>query len=216
MTRVCSRFMPNFVEGLVANQHQAAAGGLVAPLRAAHLHGLAGDHGGGGAANVHRVGVHDPGHGLLVGAQIGRGNIALGAEPLAQFRGVTAGDAFEFAPGKLRRIANDAALGAAKGDIDHGAFPGHLAGQRADFVQRHVGRESDAALARPAHQRMLHAIADEHFEVAAIEHHRNVDGDLLVGIAHEAVDALFEAQFLGGDFKARLGRLVNVHLLVGR
>ena len=82
---------------------KAAAGGGVASLRAAHLDGLAGDDGGGGAAGVHGVGVHDPGHGLLVGAQIGRGNVAFGTKPIAQFGGIAARDAFEFAAGKLRR-----------------------------------------------------------------------------------------------------------------
>ena len=90
-------------ERLVADQHQAAAGGFVAAVRAAHLDRLAGDHGGGGAAHVHGVGVHDPGHGLLVGAQVGRGNVALRAEPLAQLRGVAARDAFEFAARELGR-----------------------------------------------------------------------------------------------------------------
>jgi len=35
---------------------------------------------------LHRIGVHDPGHGLLVGSEIGRGHVALGAEPLDEFR----------------------------------------------------------------------------------------------------------------------------------
>ena len=196
-----------FRQRLVAGDHQAAAGGCVASLRAAHLDGLAGDDSGRGAAHVHGVGVHDPGHGLLVGAEVGRGNVALGPKPLAQFGGVAARDAFEFASGELRGIADDAALGAAEGNVHHRAFPGHLAGQRAHFVQRHIGRETDAALARPAHQRMMHAITDEDFQPPVIERHGNVDGDLLVGIAHEAVNAVFETQLFGGDFKARFGRM---------
>ena len=214
MTRVLIALHAEFCERLVADDHQAAAGGLAAALRAAHLNRLAGDHGGGGAPHVHRVGVHDPGHDLLVGAQVRRRNVALGTEPLDQFGCVAPRDAFEFAAREFGGIADDAALGSAEGNIHDGAFPGHLAGQGAHFVERHVGRKTNAALARPAHQRVMHAITDENFELSAIERHRDVHGDLFVGIAHEAVDALFQAQLFGGNFKARFGRFVDVEFVV--
>ena len=50
-----------------------------------------------GVPHVHRVGVHDPGHGLLVGAEIGRGHVALGAEPFDQFSRIAARDALQLA-----------------------------------------------------------------------------------------------------------------------
>ena len=61
---------------------------------------------------------------------------------------------------------------------------------------------------------MMHAVADEHFEVAVIEHHRNVNGDFLVRIFQEAVQTFFEAQFSRGGFKARIGGFVNVEFVV--
>src|SRR6266851_6014975 len=50
----------------IAANHHAAAGGFFPSARAAQLDGLASHHGGGGLAEVHRVSVHDPGHGRLV------------------------------------------------------------------------------------------------------------------------------------------------------
>ena len=61
---------------------------------------------------------------------------------------------------------------------------------------------------------MMHAVTDEHFEVAVIEHHRNVNGDFLVRIFQEAVQTLFEAQFSRGGFKARIGGFVNIEFVV--
>ena len=77
------------------------------------------------------------------------------------------------------RIADHAALGAAERNVHHRAFPGHPRCQRAHFVQRHVGREADAALGRPARQRMLHPVAGEHLDASIVQLHRNVYGDLL-------------------------------------
>ena len=51
-------------------------------------------------------------------------------------------------------------------------------------------------------------------EAAAIEQHRNVDGDLFIGIAHEAVQAIFQTQHFCGDLEARRRRLVNVQFIV--
>ena len=109
--------------------------------------------------HVHGVGVHHPCHGLLVGVDVGRGNVFFRADEFDQLGGVAAGHALQFAARHLLGIADDAALGAAKGNIDHGAFPGHPTGQRAHFVQRHVRRIAHAALGRAARNGMLHPVA---------------------------------------------------------
>ena len=69
-------------------------------------------------------------------------------------------------------IADDAALGAAEGDVDDRALPGHPGGQRAHFVERDVGRVADAALGRAARDGVLHAIAGEDFQAAVVELNR--------------------------------------------
>ena len=128
----------------------AAAGGLNAAARAADVERLAGDHAGDGLAHVHGVGVHDPGHGLLVGVHVGRGNVLLRSDEVDDLRGVAAGHALQFALAHCFGIADDAALGAAEGNVDDGALPGHPTGQGAHFVERDVGRVANAALGRAA------------------------------------------------------------------
>ena len=157
--------MPRCLRASSQTTDDAAAGGLAASARAADVDGLAGDDGGDGLAHVHGVGVHDPGHGLLVGVHVGRGNVFFRADEFDQFGGVAAGHALEFALGHLVGVADDAALGAAEGDVDDGALPGHPAGQGADFVEGDVGGVADAALGGAAGDGVLHAVAGEDFEV---------------------------------------------------
>ena len=109
-------------------------------------------------------------------------------------RRVAARDALQFAVRKQVGIADHAALGAAERDVDHRALPRHPRSQRAHFVERHVGRVANAALARAARDRMLHAIAGEHFEPPVVELHRNVDGDLARRRAQHFLHAVVEAQ----------------------
>ena len=198
-------------EGFVAAHQHAAASGFLAAARAAQLDGLAGHDGGGGLVDVHGKGVHDPGHGLLVGAHIRRGHILLRAQPVGQLRGVAAGEALEFAFGHFAGVTDDAALGSAEGNVDDRALPGHPGGQGAHFVERNVGSEADAALARAAHRGVQNAVADEHFELAVVHPHGDVQGDLLAGMFQIAVEALLESEFLRGHFEARFRILVNVH-----
>ena len=61
---------------------------------------------------------------------------------------------------------------AAERNVDDRAFPGHPGRQGANFIERHVGGESDAAFRRSAGDGMLDAIAGEDFEAAVIELHR--------------------------------------------
>ena len=126
-------------QALVADHHHAAAGGFNPPARAADVERLARHHAGHRLPHVHGVGVHDPRHGLLVGVHVGRGHILLRPDELDDLRGVPARHALQFALAHLLRVADHAALGAAKGDVHHRAFPRHPTGQRAHFVQGQSG-----------------------------------------------------------------------------
>ena len=84
-------------QALVADHHHAAPGSLNTAARAADVERLAGDDAGDGAAHVHGVGVHDPGHGLLVGIHVGRGNVFFRPDEVDDLRGVAPGHALEFA-----------------------------------------------------------------------------------------------------------------------
>ena len=65
------------------------------------LTGFARDNGGDAVAGLHGIGVHEPGHDLAVGADVGRGDVAVGADEQADLGRVAPGQVFEFAPGKL-------------------------------------------------------------------------------------------------------------------
>src|SRR5271167_2286390 len=203
-----------FSQRIVAAHHQAAASGFAATLGAAELQRLAGDDGSGGLAGVHGIGVHNPGHGLLVGADVRGRNVALGTKPFAEFGGVAASNAFEFVFGKLGRIADDAALGAAEGNVDHGAFPGHPGGEGADFVDGDVGIEADTALAWATNGGVQDTVTSENLDLATVHADGDVNRDFLAGILQVAVDTVFEAEFLRGGFEARLSRLVNVQFIL--
>ena len=64
---------PQLVDRAVAADHQSAAGGFPAPLRAAQLERFSGDNCRGRLPDVHGIGVHHPGHNLFVCADIGAG-----------------------------------------------------------------------------------------------------------------------------------------------
>ena len=120
-------------------------------------------------ADHHRVGVHHPGHGLRVGVDVRRGNVALRTDHGKNFGGVAARHALQLAVRHALGIADHAALGAAVGNIDGGGLPGHPGGQRFHFVQSEIGMEADAALGRAAGDVVLHAIAGKHFDLAVVE-----------------------------------------------
>ena len=179
-------------DGFVAADGDAAAGGFLASSGAAEVDGLAGDDGGGGLADVHGVGVHDPGHGLLVGVHVGRGDVFFRADEGDEFGGVAAGHALELALGHVFGVADDATLGSAEGDVDDGALPGHPAGEGADFVERDVGRVADASLGGAAGLGVLDAVTGEDLDGAVIHGDGDVDDDFAGGIAEDLPDALVE------------------------
>ncbi len=200
-----------FVEGFVAADHHAATSGFASSAGAAEFDGLAGDDGSGGFADVHRISVHDPRHGLLVRADVRGGNVALRTKPVGKFGCVTASEAFQFASRKFARIANDAAFGAAEWNIHHRALPSHPCGERAHFVDRNIGSKANAAFARAPHGGMKNAIPDEDLELTVVHANRNVEGDFFFGIFEIAVETLLESQLLRGYFEARFRVLVDIH-----
>src|SRR5208337_4347244 len=59
-----------FLDRLIANHENATPGSLTAPARSANVDRFAGHDGGHGLASMHGIGVHHPGHDLLVGVDI--------------------------------------------------------------------------------------------------------------------------------------------------
>ena len=112
------------------------------------------------------------------------------------------------------RIANHAALGPTKRNVDHGAFPGHPTGQSADFIKRDVGRIADAALSWPARNRVLHPKSGEHLEMAVIHLDRNINREFAVGITQTPPQSVIEVELLGSQVKARPLRFPWIAFLV--
>ena len=199
------------MDGFIDANHHATSGGFAAATGTAKLNGLASDDGRGGLAGVHGVGVHDPSHGLLVGANVRCRDIALGTEPVRKLRSVAAGEALEFVARHFAGIADDATLGAAEGNVNDRAFPGHPGGEGADFVEGDIGCEADAAFAGTADGGVQDAIADENFQLSIVHANGNVQSDFFIGIFKIAIDALLQTELIGGYFKTRLGVLVYIH-----
>ena len=101
--------------------------------------------------DLHRVGVHHPGHRLLVRGHVRRRDVLLRADDRQQLRGEAAGDLLQLVRREVMRVAAEAALGAAVGQPQERALPGHPHRQRGAFAERDLGVVADAALRRPEH-----------------------------------------------------------------
>src|SRR5215472_2446797 len=176
-TRAVPRHL-EFLQGFVADDHDAAACGFTAAARPANVDRLAGDNSRHRLPHVHGIGVHHPGHGLFVRVDIGCGYIFLGAEEFDQLRGVAARQLLQFGERQFFGINNNASLGTAEGNVDYGAFPRHPAGKSAHLVEGDVGRVAHAALGRSAGNGMLYAETGEDFEGPVVHRHRDVNDDL--------------------------------------
>ena len=200
--------------GLAADEHQAATRGLDTPARPPEREGLAGDDGGHGVPRVHRVRVHDPGHRLRIGAHVRRLNVLLGPELVHQLGGVAARDPFQLSTGKHGRVADDAPLGAAEGDVDDRALPCHPRREGPNLVERHVLVEADAPFAGPACDVVEDTVADEDLDPAVVHGDRDRNLGLAHGLAQHLVEARIEAELLRGHIEPRhhlLERVGRVH-----
>src|SRR5215831_15154040 len=191
-------------KSLLGDDHAAAARSLRAAAGAAEIDGLSGDDGGLGVAGVHGIGVHDPGHGLLVGVDVGSRDVDLGTDELEQLGGVAAGDFFELGRRQDARIADDASLGSAEGNVGDSAFPGHPGGEGADFIESYVRSVPDSAFCRTPRDGVLDAKAREQFDAAVVKLDGNVDDDLAGGRAENLLHPLIDAKARGRFVKARL------------
>ena len=95
--RVCAGRCPRTRHASRSGVEAAARRRLAAPLRAAERDGLARHHAQLGVAAHHRDGVHDPRHRLLVGVDVGRGDVAVGADDGRDLEGVAARQTLQLA-----------------------------------------------------------------------------------------------------------------------
>src|SRR5581483_7362015 len=79
------------VHGAFNQVHDAAPGGFAAPFGSAERYRLASHNFADAIALVHRIGVHEPGHHLLVGAHVGSHDVGMRTDKGNHFLHVTAG-----------------------------------------------------------------------------------------------------------------------------
>jgi hypothetical protein len=194
---------------------RALGRGFVTALRPAERDRFAGDHGRDRVARVHGVRVHHPGHGLGVGVDVGRGDVALGADQDADLGREAARQAFDLAQAQLLGIDDDAALAAPEGDAHDGALPGHPHGQGLHLVDGDVLVVADAALGWTSAKVVLDAVAGEDLHAAVVHLHREVDRQLALALAQDPPQSRSEIEALGCQIELALGDVPGVDRLRG-
>ena len=177
------------------------AGRLAPPERSAGADRLAGHDFRHGDPLVHRVGVHEPGHHLLVGAHIRRHHVDARPNEGDHLLHVAAGEVFELSHRQRVRIDCDAALAAAVRQIGERAFPAHPDRQRGDLADVDVRGESRAALGGTERQVVLDAVADEDPLAAVVHVDRAGDDDGALRIEEPVPVVLRNAQMIGDDME---------------
>ena len=186
---------------LTRADHDAASGRLTPTLGSSQRDGLAGDDGRFGAADVHGIGVHHPGHDLFVRVDVRCGNVLVGSDRVDDFGDVPAGERLELALRHPRRIADDAALAAPKRDVGDSALPRHPRRERRHFVETDVRVVPDASLRGTQRDVVLHAVAGEDFDFAVVHLHGTRHGDLTFGPRQDAPDTRLEIEDACGSIE---------------
>ena len=177
------------------------AGRLTPAERAARTDRLAGDDLRHGDPLVHRIGVHEPRHHLLVGAHVGRHDVDPRADERDHLLHVAARHVLQFARRKRRRVDRHAALAAAIRQFGEGAFPAHPDRQRRDFAEVDVGPKTRAALGRAERQVMLNAEALKNRGAAVIPMDRHRDDDGALGQQQPVALVERDVEMVGDDME---------------
>ena len=193
--------------GLPGDDHDPSAGGVAPPHRASDHDGLARDHGRHRIAPMHAVGVHDPGHDLGVGPDVGRGDIALGAHEGAHLARVPPGQPLQFVARELSRVARDAAFGAPEGKMHERRLPGHPHRERPNLVEPHLRAVADPSLGRAEHRAVVDPVSREEADRAVVHRDREMYDEFAVRSGQVFADAALEREMVGGGLE-----LVHRHL----
>ena len=181
----------------LGREQAAVAGGLVAAPGAAHLDRLAGHHRPIVVPRVQDiVSIENPRHGLLIGIQVGRGDILVGPEFIEQLGGKAPGDTPQFALAELLGVAHQTALGAAERHVDQRALPGHQLGQRNYLVHGHVGVVANTPLAGPEYAIVNHPVTLEALHAVVVHFHREVDHVDALGLLEEIDQATLQSLYV--------------------
>ena len=207
------------VQRAKGEEGHAVTGRLAPAERAAGADRLAGDDLRHGHALIHRIGVHEPGHHLLVGAHVRRHDVRPRPDEGNHLLHVAAAEVLELLGLERARIDRDAALAAAEGKIGERAFPAHPDGERGDLADVDIGRETRAALGGTERQMMLDPVSDKDLRPIVLHADRTGDDDRALGIEQPVAFVLGDAQMVGDDrelvaghFEHRAGKEAAVHM----
>ena len=187
------------VERAKGQESDAVTSRLAPAQRAAGADRLAGDDLRHRHALIHRIGVHEPGHHLLVGAHVRRHHVCPRPDEGNHFLHVAATEVLKLLGLERARVDRDAAFAAAEGKIGERAFPAHPDGERGDFADVHIRREARAALGGTERKMMLHPISDEDLRPIVLHADRTGDDDRALGIEQPVAFVLGDAQMVSDD-----------------
>ena len=199
------------------DHHQASARRrILATFAAADRHRLAGHHAESRKSLGHRVGIHHPGHRLRIGIDVRRRNILLGPDQRQNFRRIAPRHPLELWLAHPLRIANHAALAAAKGNVRSRRLPRHPHRQRLHFIRRNSRMVAKTALRRSARHVVLHAIAGKNLHLPVI--HLRGDGNFqhALGRAQDLPQSRIQLQVLSGKIELNLSDAKRVQVLARR
>ena len=182
---------------LVERIDDPAPRGLAPARRAPDDQRLARDHAGDRAALRHRVGVHHPGHRLLVGPHVGGRDVEVGTNEQDDLGRVAPGEVLFFLGRELARVDADPALGPPVGQVHEGALPRHQHGQGADLAQVDVGSVAEAALGWSKDGGMVHPVTREYTGRSVVHPDRDRHHQGPPGMAQALMDVLGQLQPLG-------------------
>jgi len=132
------------------------------------------------------------------GINIGGRYVGLFADIVADGADIGPAEALQFGQGHLFGIADDAALGAAQGYVDHGCLPRHPCCQGADGVDGLVGVEAQAAFRRPSRIVVLDPEAVKDLGATVVHLDRQRDVEFAQRPAQQLVDRRVQLHDLGG------------------
>ncbi len=176
------------------HHHDTGAGRLVPEERTAERDGLPGDDLRNRMAHLHRIGVHDPGHRLLVRRHVRRRDVLLRPDHSAQLARVAPRQPLELTKRQLTRIAANTTLRATVRKPEERTFPGHPNSERSALAHRHVRVVANPTFGRPKHTRVLNPVSRKDVDVPLVPPNRNRDHDGTFGVAKPLGDRLVDVR----------------------
>src|SRR5205807_10642311 len=188
-------------ESLVADNHQPPSRGLIAPLGTAQFQWFSCNDGSDRVAHMHGVGIHDPGHDLLVRVDVRTRDIFFRTQDLNELRSVPSGESLEFTLRHLVWIAYHPTSCAAERDVHQGTFPCHPTREGTRLVKGQVGAVTDATLGWPPIDRVLHPESGEYLQTSIVQLHGDMHDDSAAGFAQYLPQTLVQRELLRGQVR---------------